>query len=383
MVGHSRRFCALLSLLAFQAAFALPGFADEPSALPKAPDLSGEVSVVAPPAAPLSQPAAVPEQGDKGIQDADKSSSVAILPGTTSIAEPTIIYVDNDDEKAAASVEETMKWEELPDKPGQTKITTGARFPVRVVSELNSKTAKVGDPVEGQLRVDLRIGGRLIAPKGTRVIGHVFSVQPARRVLVSELSPHRWWRANGEIGIQFDQIITKAGEHIPLEAKPARQPRIVENKNEGRIMGVNHQGEVASPLSIQLKHQALHLAIRGAASAASVFSMGAVPVAYAAVGALNPSFAFLQPVGKNVPHRRLKGAAMGFISGAPGGFLIADMIIKGAEARIKPGDEFLVEFKQDFTGEPGGDAEMMAGGTRTVKGEVVGRHKKGDKSDKH
>lgn len=284
---------------------------------------------------------------------------------------PECIIIDNDDERAQAMVEETYKWEEVPDAPGKTKMTTGAKFPVRLVSEMSSKTAKVGDPVEAQTRVDLKIGGRMIAPKGTRVVGHVFSVMPARRVLVAELSKKRWFRANGEIGLQFDEIVTRENVHIPLVAKPAQQARIVDNRAEGRLLGVNAQGEVATPLSTQLKAQALHLAIRGACSAAGVFSMGAVPVAYAAVGALNPSFAFLHPVGQNVRHRRLKGAAMGFISGAPGGFLIADMITKGLDTQLRPGDEFLAEFKQDFTGEPGTDAEMLGGATKGVHGEIV------------
>ena len=125
------------------------------------------------------------------------------------------------------------------------------------------------------------------------------------------------------------EIVTSDGKHLPLVAKPARVRRVVKNKNEGRVLGVNHQGELASPLSTQLKHQAVHLAIRGAASVGGVFSMGAVPAAYGIIGAINPSFAFLKPVGKNVPHRRLKGFAMGVVSGLPGGFLIADTIIKG------------------------------------------------------
>jgi hypothetical protein len=71
------------------------------------------------------------------------------------------------------------------------------------------------------------------------------------------------------------------------------------------------------------------------------------------------------------------------ISGAPGGFLIADMIIKGAETAIKPGDEFLVEFKQDFTGEPGTDAELLGGANKDVRGEVVGSPDNKVKGKKH
>jgi hypothetical protein len=311
------------------------------------------------------------------------SQEVGVLAGHVSAAPELpheVIVIDNDDEAAKAQIEETYKWEELPNTPGQTKISTGAKFPVRIVSELNSKTCKVGEVVEAQVRVDVKIGGKMIAPKGTRVVGHVAAAHPARRILVAELSTKRWFRAAGQIDIQFDEMITHDGKHIPLMALPAKQPRIVVNKNEGRVMGVNAKGGVASPLSIQLREQGIHLAIRGAASAAGVFSFGAVPVAYAALGAMNPSFAFLKPVGKNVPHRRLKGAAMGFVSGLPGGFLIADTIIKGPEAAIKPGDEFLVEFKQDFTGEEATDAEMLAGGKRSVHGEVVGRNKDGKKS---
>lgn len=178
-------------------------------------------------------------------------------------------------------------------------------------------------------------------------------------------------KANGAIGIQFDEIISQSGEHLPLVAKPARQPRIVVNKYEGRVMGVNLQGEVAPPLSTQLKGQAAHLAIRAGCAAAGVFSMGAVPLAYGVVGAINPSFAFLKPVGLNVRHRRLKGFAMGVCQGLPGGFLVSDMIIRGPEAIVRPGDIFLVEFKQSFTGEPATAAELLPGASTKVQGEVL------------
>lgn len=282
--------------------------------------------------------------------------------------EVDVIVIDNDETGAAV---EEIQWEEIKDEPGKTKIAAGARFPVAIMSSLSSKTAKEGDPVEGRLKVDIKIGGREVAHKGDIVIGHISSCARARRILHAELSPKRWMRASGCLGLTFDEIITRQGEHLPLVAKPAFIRRVVENKNEGRVLGVNHKGELASPLSTQLKHQAVHLAIRGAASAGGVFSMGAVPAAYGIIGAINPSFAFLQPVGKNVPHRRLKGFAMGVVSGLPGGFLVADMIIKGKEAVIKPGDVYLAEFKQEFTGEAASSASLIPGAKSKVHGEVM------------
>lgn len=321
---------------------------------------------------------------DKNCKSTDKASKRIALETPTASPEAAIslmetqgpIVIDNDDE-SGAQVEETYHWQELPDETGQTHITTGAKFPVLILGELTSKTAKPGDPVQARLKVDLKVGGKLIAKKGAIVNGHVSSVEHSRALLHSELSVKRWFRANGALGIRFDEIISESGEHIPLAACPARIPRIVKNKAEGRILGVNDRGEIVTPLSIQLKYQAAHLAIRGAGSAAGVFSFGIVPVAYGAIGAICPSFAYGHPVGQQVRHRRLKGFALGVTAGLPGGFLITDSIIHGEEAVLKPGDELLAEFKQDFTGEPATNAELVPGATTKVHGEVVNpkRHK--------
>lgn len=312
-----------------------------------------------------TQPGAVLE-----IDDVLSKKEMSPLMGgvEASTIEQDVIVIDNDDYQIAATNE---VWEELKDEPGMTKISSGVCFPVVVVSSLSSKNNRVGDPLEARLKTDIKIGGKLIAKKGDRVVGHVSSCNRARRMLHAEMSTKRWMRANGCIGLQFDEIITEGGEHLPLVAKPAQRARIVKNINEGRVLGVNDNGEIASPLSTQLKHQAAHLAIRAAASAGGAFSFGIVPAAYGIVGAINPSFAFLHPVGKNVPHRRLKGFAMGVVSGLPGGFLIADTIIRGVEAEIKPGDEFLAKFHQDFTGEAATSATLIPGASQKVRGEVV------------
>ena len=285
-----------------------------------------------------------------------------------------LLVVDNDVEKekdCAPKANNTQQ--EITNKPGDAHIASGVRIPVVSVSSLSSRTARVGDRMEARLKADLIINGRLIAPKGTLVVGHVSSAYKARRLLVAEVSLKRNMRANGALGITFDEIITGEGAPMPLVAKPARQARIVKNKNEGRELGVNHNGEIAAPLSTQLKHQGEHLVIRGAAAVGGVFTMGAVPVVFGVLGALNPSFAYMQPVGQNVPHRRLKGFGMGVVSGLPGGFVVADFLIRGVEAHVKPGDEFLVELQQHFTGEPNTSAELLPEKTKDVHGEVLNK----------
>lgn len=278
------------------------------------------------------------------------------------------VVVDNDQAK---ETEETIKYKELPTDDGGTKVLIGATFPVVLCSQVTSKTAKVGDPVEAHLKYDLKVKDRLVAQKGSLVRGHLDYVLKARSVMHSLVSPTRWYRNSGCVGVCFDELINEKGEHIPLVAKPAQTARIVKNKYEGRVLGVNHNGQVTGPWSQQLRYKAIRIGLNAAMAPAGVFSFGAMPVALGVIGAVNPSFAFMKPVGQNVRHRRIKGFAWGFLSGVPGSWLIEDTVVKGQEAVIMPGDELLAEFKQEFTGEPVTDANLMPGANTKVHGQVV------------
>jgi len=319
--------------------------------------------------------------------DIDGRPIASLPPVMPVLPEPSdVIIIDNDTYKKDSSSkngsEQVSSWADVKAEDGKSVICAGARFPVVLQSSHTSRNSKIGDRVEARLKADIMIGDRVIAREGDQVVGHVSSVHKARRILLAQLSPKRWLRANGAVGIKFDEIITFSGEHVPLTAAPARMARIIENKAEGRILGVNHKGEMVAPLSTQLKNQGIQFAIRGAAGAGGVFSMGAVPILFGLIGAANPSFAFLHPVGKNVPHRRWKGFGMGFLSGLPGGFLVADFILRGVEASLKPGDEFLVEFHQDFNGQAATTAELQPQERMKVQAEVVKKKSKTQKTKK-
>lgn len=290
--------------------------------------------------------------------------------------ESDAVIIDNDE---VQEVEETLKEEILATDDGKTHAKAGARFPVVLASQVNSKTAKKGDPIKAKLKYDLKIGNRLIAKKGAVVNGHVNYVLRARTIMHSLLSPERWYRNSGCIGLTFDEIINEKGEHLPLNAQPSRQARIVKNKGEGRELGVNQYGQVTGPWAQQIRYKAIRIGLNAALAPAGVFSFGAMPVALGVLGAANPSFAFAKPVGLNVRHRRIKGFAWGFLSGIPGSWLIEDTTVKGQEAIVKPGDEFYAELVQEFTGEPASDAQLMPGAATKLHGEVLSDTKKGKK----
>lgn len=303
------------------------------------------------------------------------TSSASAIAGSD--GEVPVLDADEQDE-----VERVVEYENLPTDEGKTRIKTGAKFPVVVLTQLSSKTARNGDAIEARLKYDLKIGDRLIAKKGATVRGHINYALKARSVMHSLVSPTRWYRNSGVLGVEFDEIITEKGEHLPLVAAPAKTARVVNNKAEGRLLGVNHEGQVTGPWSQQLKYKAVRVGLNAAMGPIGVFSFGAMPVALGLIGAANPSFAFMKPVGTNVRHRRIKGFAWGFLSGVPGSFLIEDTVTKGQEAIIKPGDEFLAEFKQEFTGEAASEAQLMPNAQTKVKGDVRTKDKKKDNKDK-
>jgi hypothetical protein len=291
------------------------------------------------------------------------------------VMEGGVMVVDCDEK---AQVQQEIKYENLETDEAKTHIKAGAVFPVVVSSQISSKTAKKGDAIEARLKYDLKIGDRLIAHKGAEVHGHINYALHARSAMRSLVSPERWYRNSGVLGVEFDEIINEKGEHLPLIACPARTSRIIKNKNEGRVLGVNHLGQITGPWSQQLRYKAIRIGLNAAMAPAGVFSFGAMPVALGLLGAANPSFAFMKPVGNNVRHRRLKGFAWGFLSGVPGSWIIEDTVTKGQESIIKPGDEFLAEFRQEFNGEPASEAQLMPNASVKVHGHVSG--KSSDKS---
>ncbi|HEY9790516.1 MAG TPA: hypothetical protein V6D22_08975 [Candidatus Obscuribacterales bacterium] len=299
------------------------------------------------------------------------STMIAViqLPGICATEElPPIIVIDNDEQTEQQT---GIQYQPLLTDAGATHVRVGARFPIVLASEISSKTARVGDPVLGRLKYDLKIGDRLVAAKGSLVQGHVDYALKARTPVRCTLSTHRWTMTSGCVGLMFDQIINEQSQHIPLVAEPARAPLTVKNKNEGRVFGVNEKGEIAAPYSMQVKYMAIRMGLNAAMTPAGVFSFGAMPVALGLIGAANPSFAFGKPIGRNVRHRRLKGFFWAALSGVPGSFLIEGTTVKGEEVIIKPGDEFLAEMQQDFTGEPATEAEMSVGAERKVHGQLM------------
>jgi hypothetical protein len=86
-------------------------------------------------------------------------------------------------------------------------IADGTKIDVQLVSCLDARRSRVGDPVEAQIEQDVKQGGKVVLKKGTQLGG---------RVTVSQARVGS--RGQSQIGIAFERALLPNGVSIPLHA---------------------------------------------------------------------------------------------------------------------------------------------------------------------
>lgn len=81
----------------------------------------------------------------------------------------------------------------------------GTAFNAALSSPVDSKKCKPGDPVTAHTTEAVKSDGRMVIPKGAKVIGHV-----------TQASARAKGESESALGIAFDKAILKNGEEIPL-----------------------------------------------------------------------------------------------------------------------------------------------------------------------
>jgi hypothetical protein len=89
-----------------------------------------------------------------------------------------------------------------------TAFVAGTLINAELASSLDSKKVKSGDAVNARTATDLKsTDGRIILPKGTKIIGHV-----------TQASARNAGQPDSSLGLVFDKAILKSGQEIPLNA---------------------------------------------------------------------------------------------------------------------------------------------------------------------
>jgi hypothetical protein len=86
-----------------------------------------------------------------------------------------------------------------------SQLQAGSTVQAELVKPLDAHKNKVGDEVVAKTTHDVKSDGRVVVPKGSKLIGHV-----------TEAKAHSKDQATSELGIAFDRAVLKNGTEMPL-----------------------------------------------------------------------------------------------------------------------------------------------------------------------
>ncbi|HEU5453796.1 MAG TPA: hypothetical protein VFU76_17490 [Terriglobales bacterium] len=92
---------------------------------------------------------------------------------------------------------------------GQTGVAAGTTIHAELSKSLDAKKAKVGQEVQARVTQDVRSGGRVMVPRGAKLIGHVTAAKARAKGDAN---------AESELAIAFDHAVLKGGEQVPVHA---------------------------------------------------------------------------------------------------------------------------------------------------------------------
>jgi len=86
-----------------------------------------------------------------------------------------------------------------------SQLQAGSTVQAELVKPVDAHKNKVGDEVVAKTTHDVKSDGRVVVPKGSKLIGHV-----------TEAKAHSKDQATSELGIAFDRAVLKNGTEMPL-----------------------------------------------------------------------------------------------------------------------------------------------------------------------
>lgn len=226
-------------------------------------------------------------------------------------------------------------------------LLAGSTFPIELEGQLSSKDSVVGDKVMAHLTEDLKIGDFLLAEKGTTVEGSVSKVVPACNGIKSNKLNKRYRNANGGIQIEFSKLLASSGSY-EIAAVPARGSTVESVTATEQQLMVNNLGEISVPYHAG-RYTALAIAISTGSMAGGPFGIAGAPVVSAFFGGIMPAYGLGRPAHSGEKHVRLKGALMGAVRGAPGGFLTSGIFVHGLEAVASSGDQITLRLNKNLS----------------------------------
>jgi hypothetical protein len=126
--------------------------------------------------------------------------------------------------------------------PPPILVPAGTPISVKLASSVSSKTANVGDPVQGRLASDLVVGGRRVAAAGSALQGSVTQV----------VSGSKKVGGTPTLGITFDSLVVANGSSAAINAQLVQQAASDTGKDTAKIVGGAAAGAI---IGHQISHK--------------------------------------------------------------------------------------------------------------------------------
>jgi hypothetical protein len=92
-------------------------------------------------------------------------------------------------------------------------VAQGTELNATLTKPVDARKAREGDEVAATLNEDMKSDGRVVARKGSKLVGHVATARPLGRTGGSTSS-----QGNSELAVVFDRAVLKDGREVPLNA---------------------------------------------------------------------------------------------------------------------------------------------------------------------
>ena len=92
-------------------------------------------------------------------------------------------------------------------------VAQGTELNATLTKPVDARKAKEGDEVTATLNEDIKSDGKVVAKKGSKLVGHVAAARPLGGTGGSTSS-----KGNSELAVVFDRAVLKDGREVPLNA---------------------------------------------------------------------------------------------------------------------------------------------------------------------
>ena len=178
-----------------------------PAAVPTTPPAAPRIARTGPTGgAPVARPRTPQPQTQRTPEPPALERSWPTSSAQTSQAAPTPSAESQD---PAARIEERQEPVRAPEPPAKTFdeliVAADSVIGLQTESALSSELSRVEDRVEAKVVRDVRVGGEVAIPAGTRAIGSVVSVERGGK-----------FRERARLGIRFESLMLADGTRLPI-----------------------------------------------------------------------------------------------------------------------------------------------------------------------